>query len=81
MKILSNGRFWGSGAKIEHDIRERIIKLLRSSDLPMRTIAQRFGIWHRLGKRHRNALRKHPPQRLLPRTQLLTERFGITSEG
>jgi hypothetical protein len=44
MKILSNGRFWGSGAKIEYDIRERIIKLLRSSDLPMRTIAERFGI-------------------------------------
>lgn len=44
MKILSNGRFWGSGANIGYDIRERIIKLLRSSDLPMRTIAYRFGI-------------------------------------
>ena len=44
MKILSNGRFWGTGTRSGVDIRERIVKLLRSSDLPMRTIAQRFGI-------------------------------------
>jgi len=44
MKILGNGRVWGSGAKIGYNVREGIIKLLRSSDLPMRTIAQRFGI-------------------------------------
>ena len=44
MKILSNGRFWGSGSKVESDMRDRIIKLLRSSDLPMRTIAERFGL-------------------------------------
>ena len=44
MKILSNGRFWGSGANVRYEIRERVVKLLRSSDLPMRAIAQRFGI-------------------------------------
>ena len=44
MKILSNGRFWGSRANVRYETRERIVKLLRSSDLPMRAIAQRFGI-------------------------------------
>jgi hypothetical protein len=44
MKILSNGRFWGSGANIGSDMRERIVELLQSSDLPMRMIAQRFGV-------------------------------------
>jgi hypothetical protein len=44
MKILGNGRFWGSGTRTADDTRQRIVKLLRSSDLPIRTIALRFGI-------------------------------------
>lgn len=44
MKILSSGLFWGSRTKTCVDTRQRIIKLLRSSDLPMRKIAIRLGI-------------------------------------
>ena len=44
MKILGNGRFWGHGTRTGVDTHQRIVKLLRSSDLPIRTIAQRFGI-------------------------------------
>ena len=44
MKILSNGRFWGSGTKTAADTRQRIVKLLRFSDVPMRKIAIRLGI-------------------------------------
>jgi hypothetical protein len=44
MKILGNGRFWGSGTRTSGDTRQRIVKLLRSSDLPIQTIALRFGI-------------------------------------
>ena len=43
-KILSNGRFWGSGTRVEGETRERVVKLLRSSELPIRTIAQRLGV-------------------------------------
>src|SRR5262249_12999605 len=43
-KILSNGRFWGSGTRVEGETRDRVIKLLRSSELPIRTIAQRLGV-------------------------------------
>jgi hypothetical protein len=43
-KVLSNGRFWGSGTRVEGETRERVIKLLRSSELPIRTIAHRLGV-------------------------------------
>jgi len=43
-KVLSNGRFWGSGSKVEGDTRERVVKLLRTSELPIRVIAQRLGV-------------------------------------
>jgi len=44
MKILGNGRYWGSGTRTAVDTRQRIVKLLRYSDLPIRTIGLRFGI-------------------------------------
>jgi hypothetical protein len=44
MKILSSGRFWGSRTNTGDDTRQHIIKLLRFSDLPIRTIARRFGL-------------------------------------
>jgi transposase-like protein len=44
MKILSSGRVWGRGIKTGEGTRQRIVKLLQSSDVPIRTIALRFGI-------------------------------------
>jgi hypothetical protein len=43
-KVLSNGRLWGSGSRVPPPTREQIIRLLKSSDLPIRMIALRYGV-------------------------------------
>jgi len=43
-KILSNGRFWGGNSRISDETRGHVIKLLKMSELPMTTIARRFGL-------------------------------------
>jgi hypothetical protein len=43
-KVLSNGRLWGSGSRIAEERREQIVRLLRTSELPIRIIALRLGI-------------------------------------
>jgi len=43
-KVLSNGRIWGRGTKVDNQTHKRVVQLLRSTELPFRTLGKRLGI-------------------------------------